>query len=134
MSPTSLERGACLRSLFVVLLGVTLFAPALSAQRSRLDGPIRSRQRVTLTGHTRAQLQNATDEGAVDPSAVLSDITLVLRPSAAQQADLAQLLRNQQDPSSPDYHRWLTPEEYAARFGVNGDDLDKITQWLRDQG
>src|SRR6267143_1599662 len=32
------------------------------------------------------------------------------------------------------YHRWLTPEEFADRFGVSQDDIDKIVSWLRGQG
>jgi subtilase family serine protease len=58
---------------------------------------------------------------------------LVLKPSASQQADLDQLLEQQQDPSSPNYHQWLTPEEYADRFGVSQADVDKITAWLGRQ-
>jgi len=57
-------------------------------------------------------------------------VTLVLKPSAAQQADLDQLLAQRQDPSSPSYHRWLTPEQYADRFGVSQADIGKIVAWL----
>lgn len=60
----------------------------------------------------------------------LAYVTLVLKPSAAQQADLDQLLAQQQDASSPNYHRWLTPEQYAGRFGVSQTDINKIVAWL----
>jgi subtilase family serine protease len=60
-------------------------------------------------------------------------VSLVLKPSASQEAELTQLLAEQQDPSSPNYHRWLTPEEFADRFGASQDDIDKIVSWLRDQ-
>jgi subtilase family serine protease len=56
--------------------------------------------------------------------------TLVLKPSTSQQADLDRLLAQQQNPSSPDYHGWLTPEQYADRFGVSQPDIDKIVAWL----
>jgi uncharacterized protein (TIGR03437 family) len=39
-------------------------------------------------------------------------------------------LAQQQDPSSPNYHRWLTPEQYAERFGVSQSDIDKMVAWL----
>jgi uncharacterized protein (TIGR03437 family) len=58
----------------------------------------------------------------------------MLKPSAAQQADLSQLLQAQQDPTSPSYHQWLTPEQYADRFGASAADLAKITAWLESQG
>ena len=64
----------------------------------------------------------------------LESLRLALKPSADQQAALDQLLEAQQDPSSPDYHHWLTPEEYADRFGTSADDINKITQWLQQQG
>jgi uncharacterized protein (TIGR03437 family) len=47
---------------------------------------------------------------------------------------LQQLLEEQQNPSSPNYHKWLTPEQYADRFGVTQTDIDKITAWLTSQG
>ena len=57
-------------------------------------------------------------------------VILVLKPSASQQAALDQLLAQQQDPSSPNYHRWLTPEQFADRFGVSRADIDKTIAWL----
>ena len=49
-------------------------------------------------------------------------ITLTLAPSASQQADLDKLLVAQQTAGSANYHQWLTPEEYAQRFGVSDAD------------
>lgn len=57
----------------------------------------------------------------------------MLQRTDAQQADLAQLLAHQQDPSSPDYHHWLTPEQFADRFGVSQVDLNQIIAWLKSQ-
>jgi uncharacterized protein (TIGR03437 family) len=75
----------------------------------------------------------ANDQGRVDASLQLSYVTVALQPSAAQQADLEALLQRQKDPSSPDFHRWLTPEQYADRFGLAQADIDKITAWLQTQ-
>jgi hypothetical protein len=52
----------------------------------------------------------------------------------AQSADLAQLLADQQDRRSPQYHKFLTPEQYAARFGLNPADLAQISGWLEQSG
>src|SRR5207253_9268432 len=73
------------------------------------------------------------DQGRADASLQIPRVTLVLRPSDAQQADLDQLLASQQDPTSPNYHKWLTPEEYADRFGVSQSDIDQMTAWLQSQ-
>ena len=50
------------------------------------------------------------------------------------QAGLNSLLAEQQDPKSPHYHQWLTPQEYATRFGPSQAAFDRISKWLADQG
>ena len=44
------------------------------------------------------------------------------------------MLAEQQDPHSPNYRKWLTPEQYAARFGMSDGDLAKVSAWLKSQG
>ena len=127
---------ACRRRGSLVLFALSflvLTASLASAQRSRLQGPIQSTKRVALTGHVRPQLESAIDDGPMDPAEPIHDLTMVLRPSAQQQSDLDQLLKEQQDPASGNYHRWLSPEEYAARFGASAEDADKISTWLKQQ-
>jgi len=58
----------------------------------------------------------------------------MLKPSEAQQAALDQLLLEQQDPHSKNYHKWLSQDQYAHRFGLADDDLSAITEWLQQQG
>jgi hypothetical protein len=59
---------------------------------------------------------------------------LVLQRSADQETALRQLLDQQQDKSSPNYHKWLTPEEFGARFGPADTDVQSVTSWLRSHG
>lgn len=54
--------------------------------------------------------------------------------SAQQQADLDALVAAQQDSSSPQYHQWLTPAQFGARFGVADSDIAKTQAWLQSQG
>jgi subtilase family serine protease len=58
----------------------------------------------------------------------------VMAPSPSQQAALDQLLAEQQDRTSPNYHKWLTPAQYADRFGLSQNDINKINLWLVSQG
>src|SRR5208337_3996182 len=97
-------------------------------------GAIDSRRSIAVRGSVPFQAQPRFDRGAVEPGFQLGNVTLMLRPSAAQQAALEQLLAEQQDPASPNYHNWLTPETYAERFGTSVADLDKLAAWLRSQG
>jgi MYXO-CTERM domain-containing protein len=47
---------------------------------------------------------------------------------------VAELLRNQQDPSSARYHAWLTPQQYGDRFGVPQATYTRIVNWLSAEG
>ena len=83
-----------------------------------------------MSGHVHPKAKAENDIGPIDASETLPPITLIFRQTPQQQADLDRLLTAQQDPSSPDYHRWLSPEQYADRFGASPDDIAKITAWL----
>ena len=81
----------------------------------------------------RPGVATANDRGRVAASLKLEHVTLALQPTAAQQAELTTFLANQQDPSSPQFHQWLTPEQYADRFGLPQVKIDQITAWLASQ-
>jgi uncharacterized protein (TIGR03437 family) len=118
-------------SLFLLFLCASL-AP-LSAQRDRI-ARIDNTRTVVLRGRIHPGASAENDNGPVENSFQIPGVTLLLKPSATQQSDLQQLLKQQQDPSSPSYHKWLTPEQYADRFGVSSSDVAKITDWLKSQG
>ena len=116
------------------VLFICLVASVSTAQQERIAATIDARQSVVVRGSVPVQAQAKYDRGAVEPDFRLGNITLMLRPSAAQQAALEQLLAEQQDAASPNYHNWLTPEAYAERFGASAADLEKIAAWLGSQG
>jgi subtilase family serine protease len=87
-----------------------------------------------LNGHVSRQAKLQYDQGRVDASRRISGITLVLKRSAKQQEELEKLLMDQRDPSSPCYQAWLTPEEFADRFGMSQGDIDNIRGWLNSEG
>ena len=123
----------------IVILGFTLgFASIVWAQTDRVTQTVDIRQRTVVTGNVHPKALAAAvagnDQGRVAPSLEMPYITLTLAPSASQQAELDKLLLQQQTQGSPNYQRWLTPEEYGQRFGVSDADLGKITQWLEQQG
>jgi hypothetical protein len=61
-----------------------------------------------LAGHVHPGLASATDLGSAPDSLQITG-SLTLQPSAAQTADLNAFLERLQDPSSADYHKWLSP-------------------------
>jgi pseudomonalisin len=115
----------------VALLG--LVSRAQTAQ-NRIHEVIDEQNVVTLTGNTHPLVLPENDRGPIAPETQLNRMVLVLQTSPARQADLDTLTEAQQDPNSPGYHHWLTPEEYGARFGASTGDLAKITAWLQSHG
>jgi len=111
-----------------------LCAGALHAQPVRIPGPIDDTKPVELAANAPFPAGSQYDQGPVSPSFPLDYVTLCMMPTAAQQKALAKLLSAQQDRSSPQYHHWLTPEQYADRFGLNPADIAKIAAWLEAQG
>ena len=89
---------------------------------------------ATLTGNMRPEARAEFDRGPVESNLRMGDLILVLRRGPEQQAAFDALLASQQDPSSPNYHRWLTPDQIGQRFGPAQADLETISQWLRNQG
>jgi hypothetical protein len=74
------------------------------------------------------------DQGEVEPSLQLTHIRLVLSRSAAQEAALAKYQAELQDKSSPNYHKWLTPEEFGKLYGSADSDIAAIVAWLESHG
>lgn len=91
-------------------------------------------QTFRLAGQVRPAVALSQDLGALPDSQVLSGLSIHFSLTAAQQADLAQLQMQLQDPNSRQFHKFLTPEQYGARFGLNKADLDKLTEWLEQSG
>ncbi len=59
---------------------------------------------------------------------------LLLEPSAAQRAALDAELAAQQTPGSCEYHRWLTPQQFASAYANSAADVNAVAGWLRTQG
>jgi uncharacterized protein (TIGR03437 family) len=114
-----------------ILIGV---AAAAVAQPNRISSRIDNSRTVSVSGRASRLASAGTDMGRVEGGFPLAGITLTLARSAAQQTDLDQLLLAQQNPSSPHFHQWLTPEQFADRFGASQSDLAQIQGWLRAQG
>src|SRR5579872_4879985 len=117
-----------------LFLLVTSAEAQLANAQTRLRRPIDPARVVALSGHVNPRARAEFDRGPVDPSMPVPNVILGLKLTPAQQADLEQFLAGQQNPASLDYHRWLTPSEFAARFGASQADIDQTAAWLRSQG
>ena len=88
---------------------------------------------VTLGGNVHP-VAAATPSQPADAFTLMEHMVLFLKGDATQEAQLAQLIAQQNDPKSPLYRHFLTPEEFGAQFGVAKADIDKVASWLRNHG
>lgn len=117
---------------FAVLLSAT-FATA-QQPANRIAQEIDSGTTAALPGSVNPRIAAARDIGRVDAATPIEGITLWFQPTAAQKAQLDALVQAQQTPGSPSYHAWLTPAQYASRFGLSDSDLARVQNWLESQG
>jgi subtilase family serine protease len=117
-----------------LILLYTLGSSAQSRSRDRLSQAIDNNQHLIVPGNVSPLARPEFDRGRVEGSMLLNHVALSFRLSADQQHELDELLAQQQDPTSVNYHKWLTPEEYADRFGLSANDIAKVTGWLQSQG
>src|SRR5579862_4154921 len=111
-----------------------LAACPLMAQPERIPGRVDPTRRTALRGFTVPRAIPEIDRGPVDPADRLQSLSLMLSKTPAQQAALDRLLADQLDPASPGFHNWLTPEQFATRFGLSQADFDKVAEWLTGAG
>src|SRR5882757_3140143 len=118
-----------------IALIVTAFSSsAQAAVQNRIAGAVNNGSRVALSGTIGGHAKHSTDLGLAPSNTQLESLSVRFSMTAAQQADLNQLLAAQLDPSSPSYHQWLTSEQFGARFGLSSSDLANVSSWLTSQG
>jgi subtilase family serine protease len=117
------------------LAACAMVATPLGAQSiaPRIDSPVINSERAILTGSLHPMAKAEFDAGRVPAATKLSGISIYFNHSAEQEADLDTLVAAQQNPASHLYHQWLTPDQFAARFGLADSDLDTVKSWLQQQ-
>src|SRR3954468_12133933 len=108
----------------LLLLGLS--AHSQSHATDRILRAIDSSDLVRVPGTEHPVAHSGLDRGRVAGTRLLSGVSIEFRLSPSQQSDLDRLLQEQQDPSSTNYHKWVTTDEYAHRFGMTQSDLAKV--------
>ncbi len=111
----------------------TPFAQA-SAVPARITQAIDETQLVRLKGNVHPLARPEFDQGAVEDWQPMNRMLLVLRRSPEEQAALSKFMEEQQSKDSPNFHKWLTPQQFGARFGPADADIQTVTDWLTRQG
>ena len=112
----------------LLLLSTPLFAA--NAHKRNVD----DNDTVVLYGNVHPLASPQNDRGPADANMKLERMILVLKPRAGAKDSIDRLLAQLHDPRSPQYHQWLTPAEFGARFGIADDDLSEVRAWLARGG
>jgi subtilase family serine protease len=132
------------RLLSVATLAVIVLSSFSLAQQSSVVQQLQSLPLITqpvdesrltvLKGNTHTLARPQFDLGTAPATLPMQRMLLVLKRSPAQEAALRQLLDDQQDKHSPNYHKWFTPEQFGKEFGPTDADMQTITSWLQSHG
>src|SRR6266403_592215 len=101
---------------------------------ARVTDTVDDTNRTMLRGNVHPMARAQFDRGAVADAQPVTRILLLLQRSAEQEAALRQLMEEQQSKNSPNYHAWLTPDDFGKRFGPADADVQAVTDWLNSQG
>jgi pseudomonalisin len=96
--------------------------------------PVDDAARVVLHGNVHAYARPEARLGPTSRSLPMEKMVLVLAKRAGADAELDTVLAGQHDPQSSLYHHWLSPQQYAARFGISNAQLGRVRGWLESQG
>ena len=124
--------------LFLAVISVSLILQRTSAQssaaRSMITAPVDESKLTVLRGNTHPLARAQYDQGAAPANLPMDRMLLVLKRSPQQTAALETLLAQQTEKTSPNFHKWLTPQEFGQQFGASDEDVQSITTWLESRG
>ncbi len=117
--------GAQRRPTSIVALAALACLVAGGAREGRAEPLVR------LSGNRSDAAAELASDGVAAPARRLR-LQAYLNGRHARELD--RLLAAQQDPASPQYHRWLSAPEYERRFGPTERDVDAVVRWLERRG
>jgi len=126
------KRGRGVVCLLCTAVVISMISAA--AAQDRINGDLASAPRVQLGSNVHSLARPENDLGRADGNRLIERISLNFRPSPAQQQDLDQFLAELADRSSPNYHKYLTPAQFAKRFGMSDNDVNKVVSWIESLG
>src|SRR5260370_8092164 len=120
-----------LGSCSAVALAFLPVGPAINAQvesglhaRPRITQSINEMDRVALQGNTHPEARLANDRGAVANDFAMEHLLLQLKRSPEQEQALQQFIDELHTKGSPNFHHWLTPQQFGERLRSSNPHLD----------
>ena len=118
----------------ILVLSLMCSTAALAANNGHSKRNIDDNDTVVVRGNVPPQAEAKDDRGPSDRNLKYEKMILLLQPRSSGRDSIERLVVDLNDPSSPNYHHWLTPEQFGKRFGISDDDLSDVTGWLQLHG
>lgn len=81
----------------------------------------------TISGNTPGFIKHATDQGALDPTTVIT-VTAWLKLHNTNQLD--QLVQGQNQKGNANYHQWISQRQFDATYGPTSQELNSVKNFL----
>jgi subtilase family serine protease len=124
----------CLTFLLTLYLASSALAQTGIHSRVLITTSIDQSNMVTLTGNTRPEATRKNDRGRVADDFLMDHVLLQLKRPPDVEKELQQFIDEQHNPASPNFHQWLTAQQFGESFGLAQQDLDTIARWLQSCG
>jgi len=90
--------------------------------------------RTLLKGGVHWLARAEFDRGSVDDSLPMEHIILMLQRSPEQELALMTHIDQMHNSRSPQFHQWLSAEQFGACYGIAEADISAVTTWLEAHG
>lgn len=134
LSRSPLLKGALLSLPIAMALGIPGAAQTHSTAQPLITRPVDESSLVTLRGNVHPLARPQFDRGQAPVSLGAQRELLVLKRSSRQEMMLQQYLASVEDKNSPNFHHFLTPEQFGQQYGPAPEDMAQIVTWLSGQG
>ena len=113
-----------------IRVGLAGLALAIASTLSVISPVAAGDTTTMLEGNHPDEAAEIAESDAAPSRPLAMRLTMALR----NRAELDRVLADQQNPASPEYHHWLTSDEFTNRFGPTDADLAKVSRWLTRKG
>src|ERR1700683_3913073 len=88
---------------------------AQSLARPLITAKINENDLVTLAGNTRSEAPADNDRGRLADATPLEHLFLLLQRAPEREQALETMIDQMHDRTSPNFHHWLTPEQFGEK-------------------
>jgi trimeric autotransporter adhesin len=126
--------GVLFHLLIAICIGMPGAAQTQSGTRPLITRPVDDSSLIVLRGNVSPLARPQFDRGPAPVSLGVQRQLLVLKRSPQRQRMLEQYLVSLEDKNSPNFHHFLSPEQFGQQYGPAAEDVTQVISWLNGHG